>query len=164
MSPGSVATAEQDRSRYYRNKWCFVFIFSARRTCFQSVALRPSVKTLLRYFKFSSQVGLELTLRIQTFLNSRRREGERRQEKREKEADGHTESEGGTSAEGSRGRRLEGDQGGREGVDFAGESVRPLHILIKTWPTFRNSLQSACVRLRSAGLTGLLKEICVLGR
>lgn len=88
MSPGSVATAEQDRSRYYRNKWCFVFIFSARRTCFQSVALRPSVKTLLRYFKFSSQVGLELTLRIQTFLNSRRREGERRQEKERKRPTG----------------------------------------------------------------------------
>lgn len=38
-----------------------------------------------------------------------------------------------------------GRRPGREGVDFAGESVSsPLRIPIKTWPPFRNTLR-ACV-------------------
>ena len=48
--------------------------------------------------------------------------------------------------EGSGRQSLEGDRGGREGVEFAGESVSsPLRIPIKTWPPFRNTLRSVWV-------------------
>lgn len=89
-------------------------------------------------------------------LNLRWREGERRSDK-ETASDGKRKTEqreqgrGRMRAEGSGRQSLEGDRGGRErgreGVDFAGESVSSLRLPIKTWPTFRNALKSVFLNL-----------------
>lgn len=78
---------------------------------------------------------------------------ERETERREK-----TKSQ---TREGSGRQSLDGDRGGREGVEFAGESVSsPLHIPIKTWPPFRNTLRSVWVCVWGRMNHNVGTEIC----